>query len=413
LLRSSPSEISPQVMRQGYELFTHSWTEHDPLAGGDGLGPVYNATSCVECHNQRGAGGGGPSEKNVTVYSLAKPHPKGLPQSGVVHRSAVKSAFQETLRQIHPSLPDRPVMGQPEMMGGSGRRPPEVSITQRNTPALFGDGKIDAISADDVVNGERKRIAARLVSVSAAHDSQVRGHVARLADGRIGRFGWKLEFATLGDFVKAACANELGLSNPNRPQATPMGRTDYRGQGIDLTEAQCGLMTDFIRGLPSPREAIPEDPQLAKQARTGKTLFRSVGCADCHTESLGTVMGLYSDLLLHDMGTELEATAGYRGHPAAQPAPSENSEDKQQPSPGEWRTAPLWGVADSAPYLHDGRAATLERAIEMHGGEAAGAVGRFRSLSPDDRQALIAFLNTLRAPLIEPEPPHWSKLAAR
>jgi CxxC motif-containing protein (DUF1111 family) len=81
--------------------------------------------------------------------------------------------------------------------------------------------------------------------------------------------------------------------------------------------------------------------------------------------------------------------------------PNEKFAASQQPTPAEWRTAPLWGVADSAPYLHDGRAATLEEAIEAHGGEAANAAGRFHELAPDQRVALIAFLKTLRAPAPE------------
>jgi CxxC motif-containing protein (DUF1111 family) len=88
-------------------------------------------------------------------------------------------------------------------------------------------------------------------------------------------------------------------------------------------------------------------------------------------------------------------------------------EESEQPSPGEWRTAPLWGVADSAPYLHDGRAATLEEAIAAHGGEAAGAARRFQELSQPLRTALITFLKTLRAPPVDPGPADPHALAAR
>jgi len=238
--------------------------------------------------------------------------------------------------------------------------------------------------------------------------------VARLSDGRIGRFGWKLEFATLGDFVKAACANELGLSNPDRAQATPLGRPEYKAKGVDLTDEQCGLMTDFIRGLPSPKEALPEDHEIAAKVKAGKTLFRSIGCADCHSESLGSVKGLYSDMLLHDMGVELESTTGYYGAIIPPPAiRNDKFPESQQPSPGEWRTAPLWGVADSGPYLHDGRALTLEQAIEAHGGEAGGVTGRFNTLSPQEKQSLVSFLKTLRAPAVDRMPAGPHNLAAR
>jgi CxxC motif-containing protein (DUF1111 family) len=408
LFRSAPTQVSPETSRLGRELFVHSWTERDPLTSGDGLGPVFNASSCVACHNQGGVGGGGPAGNNVTVYALAKPHPRRLPQSGVVHASAINAVFQETLRHVHPSLPSQASFSLTRLP-----RLVDVSITQRNTPALFGDGQIDAISDDDIITLERKNATARAVRLDGAGRAKIKGRVARLADGRIGRFGWKLEFATLGDFVKAACANELGLSNPGRPQATPLGRPDYTAKGVDLTDEQCALMTDFIRGLASPLEASPRDRQLLEAATNGKSQFRSIGCADCHSETLGPAQGLYSDLLLHDMGNVLEGTAGYAARPDVPPPGENDSDDSQQPSSSEWRTAPLWGVADSAPYLHDGRAASLEEAIVLHGGEASGVSDRFNALSQADRLSIISFLKTLRAPASDHENPVAQNLAAR
>src|SRR5262249_40400618 len=149
----------------------------------------------------------------------------------------------------------------------------------------------------------------------------------------------------------------------------------------------------FIRSLPRPVEAVAGDSQLAEEAKAGKSLFRTVGCTDCHSESLGSVKGLYSDLLLHDMGVDLQSSGGYRGpEKPAPPIPSDKSEESEEPSPGEWRTPPLWGVADSAPYLHDGRAPSLEAAIDAHGGEAIAATVQFHGLAPRDQQAIITFL---------------------
>ena len=378
------------------------------MTGGDGLGPAFNASSCVECHNQGGVGGGGPAGSNVTVYALAKPQPQGLPQSGVVHAHAINSAFQETLGHVHPSL-----RSQTSTSRATLTRLVDVSTTQRNTPALFGDGQIDAITDDDIITLDRKNATVRVVGLDRAGRSKIKGRVARLADGRIGRFGWKLEFASLGDFVKAACANELGLSNPGRPQATPLGHPEYRATGVDLTDDQCGLIAEFIRGLAPPVEAIPRDPQLVEEARTGKSQFMSIGCADCHSVTLGPAQGLYSDLLLHDLGSGLEGRAGYAARPDEAPSESNNSDDSQRPSPSEWRTAPLWGVADSAPYLHDGRAASLEEAIQLHGGEASGVSERFKALSPVDQLSIISFLNTLRAPVADPAEQASQNLAVR
>jgi CxxC motif-containing protein (DUF1111 family) len=393
-------QVNSEAVAAGRELFNHRWVPNDPMTAGDGLGPVFNAQSCAECHSQAGAGGGGPVEKNVTVYGLATADTHGLPASGVVHQKAVRPAFQETLNLVHSSLPAQPSLPLSVLTDRTRPRSPEVIITQRNTPALFGDGLIDAVSDETIIAHQREHSpAARLVGLNGARDAKIRGRVARLADGRIGRFGWKSEFATLNDFVKAACANELGLSNPGRPQATPLGKPRYKGKGVDLTDEQCVLMTDFIRGLAPPIPVAPRDAKTAELAKTGRERFEAIGCADCHSEKLGPVQGLYSDLLLHDMGVELESSTGYYG--SIIPAPAVRNDKfaaTEQPVPGEWRTAPLWGVADSAPYLHDGRAKTLEEAIETHGGEASEVAARFKEQPARDREAIVAFLKTLRAP---------------
>ena len=109
LLRTRPKTASGRAIQAGLELFVHEWKVNDSLAGGDGLGPVFNASSCVECHLQAGPGGGGPVSRNVTVYGLVEPHPKGLPQSGVVHQRAVAPTFQETLNLVHASSAHEPV----------------------------------------------------------------------------------------------------------------------------------------------------------------------------------------------------------------------------------------------------------------------------------------------------------------
>lgn len=400
LRQPGPRAVSAAAAAEGQVLFNHEWTPNDPLAKGDGLGPVFNATSCVGCHNQGGAGGGGAVAQNVTVYGLVGQPEHKVPPSGVVHQKAVRPEFQETLSQVHSGLPRQPSIPLAELVDRTRARPRDVVVTQRNTPALFGDGLIDAVSDETLLSHQREHsTAARLVGLNGARDSKVRGRIARLADGRIGRFGWKLEFATLNDFVKAACANELGLSNPERPQATPLGKPDYVPQGTDLSDAQCSVMTDYIRDLPAPRQVLPADARGQKQVSAGHALFAKVGCADCHSERLGPIAGIYSDMLLHDMGVELESSTGYYGSIIPQPTiRNDKFAVSEQPTPAEWRTAPLWGVADSGPYLHDGRAETLAQAIEMHGGEASDVAARFKEMAPADRDAIVAFLKTLRAP---------------
>jgi CxxC motif-containing protein (DUF1111 family) len=220
------------------------------------------------------------------------------------------------------------------------------------------------------------------------------GRPLRLTNGRIGRFGWKAQMASLSDFVRAACANELGLSNPSAPQPVPLyAKATMPAPGYDLTDEQCDQLTAFCAMLARPVERLPKGV-TAEQAAAGRKLFTTVGCAECHTPNLGEVEGLYSDLLLHPMGRDLIG-GGYYGGPIVA---SIGAGSVARPAPTEWRTPPLWGVADSAPYMHDGRAATLEQAIQVHGGQGARAASNFAALSPEAQGQLITFLKTLRAP---------------
>ncbi len=387
--------------RGGRRAVYPRWTAHDPLAGGDGLGPVFNASSCVDCHQPGRTGGGGPTDKNVTVYGLAKPHPSGLAPVGRRPPERDRQRVPGNAQPCSPVVAAPAVVSLSVLTDRSRPRSTEWSITQRNTPALFGDGLIDAISDDDIIAHQRnnRRPHGSCGSIGGAA-RKIRGRVARLADGRIGRFGWKLEFATLGDFVKAACANELGLSNPGRPQATPLGQPDYKSPGVDLTDDQCGLMADFIRAPSTThRRAIPLSRSSPRKPGPVDRSSASIGCADCHSESVGPVPGL---VFRH--AAARHGDRARRGGGVLRPAHStrrrteSTPEDSQPPSPSEWRTAPLWGVADSGPYLHDGRAASLDQAIELHGGEASGVSGRFKCLSSTEKRSLIAFLKTLKAP---------------
>jgi CxxC motif-containing protein (DUF1111 family) len=206
--------------------------------------------------------------------------------------------------------------------------------------------------------------------------------------GLVGRFGWKAQFVRLHDFSLEAYLDEMGITTPfrpleNGPQGGPVacdGEPDPEDDGRAVA-----AFTDLLMLLaPPPRESIPSD------AWKGRRLFRALGCQDCHMSRYHTTefpvgvlerrrrVLLHSDLLLHDMGPEL-------------------ADGIQQGSATgtEWRTAPLWGVRYSAPYLHDGRAATLVQAIEMHGGGAQAARDTFLQLSPEQRAALIRYLSSL------------------
>jgi CxxC motif-containing protein (DUF1111 family) len=227
----------------------------------------------------------------------------------------------------------------------------------------------------------------------------VPGRPRVLPDGRVGKFGWKAQFATLEEFVAAACANELGLGNPRMEQARPMACLDYPTVERDLADAQFRSLVAFVDTLPRPVEAVPTDPDRRLRSDRGKALFGEVGCATCHTPDLAGVEGVYSDFLLHRLDDRSRGEGGYRETPPV-PLPED------YPLPEEWKTPPLWGVADSAPYFHDGGSPTLESAVRRHHGDAESVTAAYLKLSADDRAALIDFLKTLRAPSdAEPVPP--------
>jgi CxxC motif-containing protein (DUF1111 family) len=395
--------VDPAMAQAGQELFKHQWKPNDPLAnGGDGLGPVYNANSCVACHHQGGVGGSGGVEHNVTTYAFTVA-PPGRPREGVVHSHAVDPKYQETLALVSPELPNvtRPTLEQLVQLPRSGdhciRFPINVHVSQRNTPALFGCQLIDDLPERVIIATERGQRLRWGMAPANGEDAPV-GRAHRLADGRIGRFGWKAQAASLSDFVRAACANELGLGNPGQDQPRPLAllnRSGYQSMKLDLTEQQCDQLTAFCGSLPRPAER-PGEGAAGKQAEAGKSLFNTIGCANCHVADLGSIKGVYSDLLLHRMGQDLQGGGSYNDPPPRRDP--DRTPPSDGPDPREWRTPPLWGVADSAPYLHDGRANTLEEAIRMHGGQGAPAAQRFAALSTAEQGQVIAFLNTLRAP---------------
>jgi CxxC motif-containing protein (DUF1111 family) len=398
--RTKAPEFDADMVKAGEMLFNHEWQVNDPLCpSGDGLGPVFNAHSCVACHNQGGVGGGGGVEHNVTLF-VVLPEGKSERREGVIHSDAIADSYRETLNLLHPLLPaiSRPLLSdllpppqrimvaQTDAVGPNV--PSTIRLSQRNTPALFGAGLIDSIPERIILANERWQKARH--GLQAPDATVLTGRVHRLANGKIGRFGWKAQVADLAEFVQAACAGELGLGNPGVAQPASLARPREMAPGLDLTQRQCDELTAFVASLPQPVETPTRD------AVAGKSLFVKVGCADCHTPNLGDVKGIYSDLLLHRMGTPLEGVGTYYG--AAPSSPPPDIVAGSGPQADEWRTPPLWGVASSAPYLHEGRAATLQQAIDLHGGQAARSADSFKALPVVQQEQLVAFLRSLQAP---------------
>jgi CxxC motif-containing protein (DUF1111 family) len=383
----------------GREIFEHEWEPNDLLAGGDGVGPVYNAKSCVACHNQGGVGGSGDNSHNVRVFEVM-PTP-GSPdvKSGVVHAYATESSLQENETLVHKlypvlkgsTIPAPPGCGLPTTIPDFD----PVVFEEVNTTSLFGAGWIDCISEKAIVSNRTRRLAASAGKELGGDFSDVPvGRLRRLPDGRVGKFGWKAQSATLEDFVATACSNELGLGTPSKEQARPVHRPDYPSAAPDLTRKQFKNLVGFVSTLPRPVEVAPSDPAAHSEAARGKQLFNTIGCAACHTPDLNGVKGVYSDFLLYTLEDQRgDGGGGYGGGPLRElPLPEDH------PRPNEWKTPPLWGLADSAPYFHDGKSPTLRDAILRHRGDAKSVTERYKGLDEKDQAALIAFLMTLKAP---------------
>jgi CxxC motif-containing protein (DUF1111 family) len=384
----------------GLALFEHSWQPHDPIAKGDGLGPVFNASSCVACHFQGGVGGGGDNEHNVNAFEVLPSKDRPGVQSGLVHAFAVENQFLErdsSLRNLFPIIPGvLKTGGRPDCPYQFRTRDIDPIRTESvNSTALFGAGWIDRISPKAITQQNLKQgFSALGRELSSDYSGVSPGRYRVLPDGRVGKFGWKAQFATLEEFVAAACANEIGLGNPHREQAKPIGFRDYPKVDSDLDARQFDQLVAFVDTLSRPEEIMPTEPAAAAEAARGKALFSKVGCAICHTPDMGGISGVYSDFLLHGITDRTkggESSYGPGGEPEF-PIPSEH------PRPDEWKTPMLWGVADSAPYFHDGGSPTLESAIRRHQGAAEAVTQAYDRLAEPDREAIIGFLKTLKAP---------------
>jgi CxxC motif-containing protein (DUF1111 family) len=207
-----------------------------------------------------------------------------------------------------------------------------------------------------------------------------------LPDGgrKLGRFGLKAAGISLTAQTEMAFAMDLGMSTPGQPalagdclnaacRAAPHGGT------LDEPEIRhdlVAMLADYLANVPPPESMTTYQ---------GEELFAAAGCASCHVPSLPSPRGnvrAFTDLLLHDLGNDLDGGATEPGV-----------------APTEWRTAPLWGmaraVAAGSGLLHDGRAAGVAEAIALHGGEASGARRRFDSMNNADRAALVRYVEGL------------------
>ena len=342
-------------------------TEFTPETG---LGPLFNAVSCASCHEQPVVGGGGSIEEGGEDVELhATAFHGGTTQcddlaavGGQVIQKQLTPAFS-----AYTGLTAEPI---PAAATDSGHR---------TTPDLFGFGLLDAVPDAEIL--------ARADPLDRNGDG-ISGRPNRTADGRLGRFGRKAQAATLREFNADAFVMEMGVTNPLNQTEQTIGGLPLP-PGIDplpepeVSLAQLDAVDAFVRFLAPPPRAL-----LGLLGARGAFVFSRIGCASCHTPVLVTganpvralrfkAVPAFTDLLLHDMGPDLaDICLG-------------------QAQPAEFRTEPLMGLRFATTFLHDGRAATISQAIDLHGGEGLAARNRFVRLTTFERAALLKFLGSL------------------
>jgi CxxC motif-containing protein (DUF1111 family) len=350
------------------------------------LGPVYNGTACVSCHENPNSGGA----SQITEIRVGHNDANG----NFVNPTVFINDGMDTItgRSI---VNDRAICAQAQE-----RVPATENIrTLRATLNTLGDGFVEAI--DDNT----------LTAIAQFQADQTGGKIHGEAiqvplfeapgQTRVGRFGWKDQHGSLLSFIADAYLNEMGVTSRLRPKdVTTVCKTttDPEDQPDNLGLADIDHFAQFLRGTMTP----PRDTTLAATpaARQGQALFTRIGCSTCHMQSIttapaGTVVdgGMFivpdalgnkiihpfSDFLLHDIGT---------GDGIVQTTGLQETADKL-------RTTPLWGLRTKSRFMHDLKSLSLESAIERHKGEASEPEQRFDQLSPEDRKALITFLNSL------------------
>lgn len=400
----------------GKAMFDRFWVSSpSSTQATDGLGPLYNARSCAECHINTGRG-------TITINNVdendepIKMHPSTLVRiglkSGAPHpiygvqlqplgvvgidgEVSIKIKWHKKIV----SYPDgqKVELRYPQVIFTDWKYgdPKDFAYSIRVAPSVRGLKYINNVPESEII---------KQADPNDSNNDGISGRVAwrkNIVTGQkmVGRFGWKAEMPTLYGQSVVAFYNDIGLSTVNL----------RKGYG-DCTEnqPQCRNAPD---GNSPQHEGVEVGDKLAKplvvylknqRLRTAKIndfnkdgydLFNKIGCASCHTprpvknDKNNTV--LYTDLLVHDMGDDLASNLPV------------NSGLGGDVSGREWRTPPLWGIKRSTAnnlknvYLHDGRATNIEQAILWHGGEAKNVIQRFKQLSKENRQKLIDFVKGL------------------
>jgi CxxC motif-containing protein (DUF1111 family) len=378
----------------------------------DGLGPLYNAQSCRECHQSPVSG----AASQVSELRVGHNGPDGrfrTPDIPIAHGTEIitgRSLVNDRAICPNAAFPDKEIQ----------ERVPETETirTFRLSLSLLGDGFVEAIADQTLIDLSKQQC-------KSSH-GKICGQILYVpiveAPGQmgVGRFGWKDQHASLLSFAGDAYLNEMGITN--RLQPTEVTNICNTVSEPNDTPGPDGLsdidhFARFIRATKAPAR----DAQLAASAtaQKGLALFEKVGCTTCHVATMTTAaagtkinggtftippalgsvtLHPYGDFLMHNVGTGdgiLQATREHYGHRVFQQMSDYLSKQDFESSRNKIRTAPLWGVRLRPRLMHDGASLTFLDAITRHRGEAASVTQQFEKLKRPDQEAIIDFLKSL------------------
>ncbi len=405
----------------GNAFFTNPWVVAPAdSAARDGLGPLYNASACQDCHIRDGRGHPplGPDDSAISaLLRVALPQSAGdaaaLERAGVVADPVYGGQIQD--RAVPGVAPEARLAvnwreRELRLAGGEvirlreplltlealgyGELHPQARYGLRVAPPMIGLGLLEAIPAEDILAG---------ADPDDRDGDGISGRANRVwdiarAESAVGRFGWKAGQPTVRQQSLAAFVNDIGITSLLLPAeiCSPAQRDCAAAASGGEPELDANIedaVVFYSSHLAVPARRWVEAPEVL----AGKQLFHSLGCASCHrprwrTGELADAPALsrqliwpYTDMLLHDMG---EALA--------------DGVEEFAASGREWRTPPLWGIhlakavgGSEVGFLHDGRARNFKEAIAWHGGEAATSRDAWVALPKRDRENLIWFLKSL------------------
>lgn len=386
---SQPGKAAPNATEAptGFELVTNGAVDQAAFNEGmqefngqedisDGLGPLYNARSCGECHANPIVGGGSQiTELRAGHYDTASTNFLDHPGGSLINDRAIDALISERI------LPGNEVR------------------TLRLSTSVLGLGFVEAIddaTLPDIARNQPMLTAGRINGVA------IRVPISESRNStRVGRFGWKCQHGSLVSFAADAYLNEMGITSPLQPtenNSNGASVADYdtvadpEDDGDDIE-----LFAQFMRATKAP----PRDTALAitGNALTGAQLFQQIGCSVCHVPSIVTthagttinggqfhipdalgdkIIHPYSDFLLHDVGT---------GDGIVQ--------NGGQSTRNKVRTVPLWGLRNRTRLMHDGVTTTFSDAILRHAGEATFVIDNYKALSSSQKNQILVFLRSL------------------